>query len=65
MEALAWAASASKGYLSRVEAGQNAPSLNMLRALAEELGVEPWVLIKPTDLEDADADPAVGPDLTR
>jgi len=46
MEALAWAAGASKSYLSRVEAGKNAPSLNMLRALANELEVEPWELLK-------------------
>lgn len=47
MEKLAWAAGASKGYLSRVESGQSAPSLVMLRALAVELGVEPWQLLVP------------------
>ncbi len=51
MENLAWAAGASKSYLSRVEAGTNAPSLNMLRALAVELGVEPWELLRPGEPE--------------
>lgn len=53
MEALAWAAGASKSYLSRVEAGHNAPSLNMLRALADELGVEPAVLLLRQSAEDS------------
>ena len=47
MEGLAWAAGASKSYLSRVEAGKNAPSLTMLRALAIELEVPPWQLLQP------------------
>jgi DNA-binding XRE family transcriptional regulator len=41
MENLAWAAGASKSYLNRVEPGSNAPSLNMRRARAAELEVEP------------------------
>jgi len=49
MEALAWSAGASKSYLSRVESGQNAPSLNMLRALAMELGTQPWQLLHPPE----------------
>ena len=55
MEKLAWAAGASKGFLSRIEAGHNAPSLNMLRALAKELGVEAWVLLRPVAVPDTSA----------
>ena len=58
---MAHTAAHSKSYLSEIEAGQNAPSLNMLRALAEELGVEPWVLIKPADPDMAGSDPDSGP----
>ena len=53
MEQLAWAADASKGYISRVEAGTNAPSLNMLRALAAQLQVEPWQLLRAPATADA------------
>jgi transcriptional regulator with XRE-family HTH domain len=38
-EAAAWAADLSKGYLSRVEAGQHLPSLDALDRLAAALGV--------------------------
>ena len=46
MEALAWAAGISKGYLSRVESGHHAPSLRVLRLLARELGVQPARLLE-------------------
>lgn len=47
LEKLAWSAGVDKGYLSRVEGGQRAPTLPVLRRLAGELGVEPWVLLHP------------------
>jgi transcriptional regulator with XRE-family HTH domain len=40
-EKLAWEADlASKGYLSRIEAGKRLPSVEMLGRLADRLGVE-------------------------
>jgi transcriptional regulator with XRE-family HTH domain len=44
-EALAWDSGLSKSYLSEIEAGRKAPSLYVLRALAERLGVGPGVLL--------------------
>lgn len=44
-EGLAWDTGLSKSYLSEIEAGQKAPSLFVLRALAERLGVPPGSLL--------------------
>ena len=47
-ETLAWATDISKSYLSEVEAGQKAPSVAVLHALAKELGVPLWLLLGPS-----------------
>ena len=44
-EKLAWAAGVSKSYLCEIESGQKAPSLFVLRALAEHLAVSPGTLL--------------------
>ena len=44
-EKLAWAAGVSKSYLCEIEAGTKAPSLFVLRALAERLDVTPGRLL--------------------
>ena len=44
-EKLAWAAGVSKSYLCEIESGQKAPSLFVLRALAEHLDVSPGKLL--------------------
>ena len=44
-EKLAWRADVSKSYVSEVEAGKKAPTLPMLRHLADHLEVEPWLLL--------------------
>jgi transcriptional regulator with XRE-family HTH domain len=46
MGSLAWEVGVPKGYLSRIESGQKAPSLTMLGALSRELGVEAWELLR-------------------
>lgn len=46
-EALAWRAETPKSYVSKIERGVRAPSLTMLRVLADTLEVEPWVLLMP------------------
>ena len=48
-EQLAWSAGLDKGYMSRIESGERAPSLFILRKLAIQLGVEPWELLRPSD----------------
>lgn len=48
-EGLAWACEKSKGYLSRIEAGERLPSIEILDRIAKELGVEPRdLLVFPT-----------------
>jgi transcriptional regulator with XRE-family HTH domain len=44
-EAVAWAADLSKPHLSRVESGENLPSVSVLFRIAKELGVEPADLL--------------------
>ena len=44
-EKLAWKADVAKSYLSELEAGKKAPTIPMLRHLAEHLEVEPWLLL--------------------
>ena len=44
-EQLAWAAGVDKGYLSRVEAGRRTPSLAILEAVGDELGVPAWLML--------------------
>jgi transcriptional regulator with XRE-family HTH domain len=44
-EAVAWASGLSKPHLSRVESGENLPSVAALVRIARELGVEPADLL--------------------
>ena len=46
-EKFAWRADVSKSYVSELEAGLKAPTLPMLRHLAEHLEVAPWLLLVP------------------
>ena len=55
LENMAWTAGVDKGYASRIEAGQRAPTLPVLRKLAKAVGVKPWELLKPEATEDEPA----------
>jgi|GEM_PF-6970868 len=46
-EKVAWQAGIDKGYMSRVESAQRAPTLLVLLKLATALDVEPWELLRP------------------
>jgi transcriptional regulator with XRE-family HTH domain len=44
-EAVAWASGIPKAHLSRIESGENLPSLPILSALAKHIGAEPYDIL--------------------
>ena len=44
-EAVAWACGIPKAHLSRIESGENLPSLPILSALAKHIGAEPYDIL--------------------